>query len=543
MNLISKFSYVIKGHGGGLLALLVLSAGISFTITFVDPIAMKLLIDRGLGERDLTLFCVVIGVVVLLTVAAASLKLVEALWTQRLKNRISAEINERMFESFHGLPYQNVLAEGDGYFVSRIYDEPKKTAEVVVTAIQLTVTHVVALVTALSISIYLSWRVTLVLALVVPVLYMLSRRFGRKIVRESKLENESEADFRRDLSRSLHAFTTTTLFDQRMRVADSILASLQRSFAALYLRVKSAAMYRTASGLSMAMAESAVLAVAAMDVFMGNLTIGGMLAYMAGFWKIMNGASGLIALFPEYARASGYIERLQEFEQWRQRSTDDPEPTASLPIHIEQLNFRYGEQPVLQSFDLKVSLGEKVLIIGRNGTGKTTLALILSGFFQAQAQRLEAPSMHRVSAMMPPLKFYFPSLREHLDLERLDEQKRGLALAMLGDLNLHAKLDQDPESFSEGERRKAYLVTCLLKDADLYILDEPLAAVDEQSKDMIMDWIIRRTQGRMLVVIMHGDERFHPRFDQLLHLLSDLDLPGGLMSQSGSSSPAVTAEA
>ena len=506
------------------MALLALSASISFVITFVDPIAMKLLIDHGLGERNLQLFIVVISAVVVLAVVAASLKLLEALWTQRLKNRISRQLNERMLESFHRLPYRQVLTEGDGYFIGRVYDEPKKASEVVVAVIQASLTHVVALATALSISLYLSWRVTLILALIVPVLYILSRRFGRKIVRESKLENESEADFRRNLNRGLHAYVTTAVFDQSTRVAGSILASLERSFAALYLRVKSAAIYRTASGLSMGMAESAVLAVAAIDVFMGNMTIGGMFAYMAGFWKIMNAATGLISLLPEYSRAVGYIERLKEFEM----SSPTPDIGKRLQdsdfVCVRGLDFHYGERAVLKAFDLKVERGEKLVVVGRNGAGKTTLALILCGMFEAQAEHMQAPGIRRTSVMLPPLKFYFPTLREHLNLDELDAHKRANALAMLKDFDLEAKLDRDPESFSEGERRKAYLITSLLKDADLYILDEPLAAVDEHSKDILMDWIFLATQGRMLMLIMHGDERYHPRFDRVLHLSVNVDM-------------------
>lgn len=515
--MISKLSYVMRGHGGSLLALLALSAVISFLITFVDPIAMKLLIDRGLGDRDLTLFCIVIGTVVLLALIASGLKLTEALWTQRLKNRVSRDLNQRMLDAFYTMPYAQVAAEGDGYFISRVFDEPRKTTEVVVASIQSAVTNVIALLTAISISLYLSWRVTLVLVFIVPFLYWLSRRFGKKIARESKLENETEAEFRRNLGRGLHSYITTTMFDQRSRVSFSILGSLEHAFAALYQRVRSAAVYRTASGVSMALAESAVLAAAAADVFLGHLTVGGMLAYMAGFWKMMNSATGLIALIPEYSRAYGYIERLQEFESHSANTVED-EGSPAPDLDIEQLGYSYGERAVLDAFDLRLVHGDRVLVIGRNGAGKTTLALIMAGYLRADRGRVQAPGRARTSVMVPPLKFYFATLREHLHLSALDPDKHALAMTMLRELNLETKLDQDPESFSEGERRKAYLVTSLLKDADLYILDEPLAGVDEQSKDVVMNWIARMTREKMLVVIMHGDDRFHVSFQRTLHL-------------------------
>ena len=58
----------------------------------------------------------------------------------------------------------------------------------------------------------------------------------------------------------------------------------------------------------------------------------------------------------------------------------------------------------------------------------------------------------------------------------------------------------------------------LTKDADYYVLDEPLANVDPASKDLVMDRILERTDGKGLIVVMHGDERYHRRFDRCVDL-------------------------
>ena len=137
---------------------------------------------------------------------------------------------------------------------------------------------------------------------------------------------------------------------------------------------------------------------------------------------------------------------------------------------------------------------------------------------RSRHEEISLPIPKRVSAMLSPLTFFLGTLRQHLQWDLLSTERRGLAERMLADFHLVDKLDSDPQSFSEGEKRKAYLIMCLLKDADLYVLDEPLMAVDENSKNLVMQWVFRCSEGRMLLVIMHGDLQFHGRFQRIIEL-------------------------
>ena len=58
----------------------------------------------------------------------------------------------------------------------------------------------------------------------------------------------------------------------------------------------------------------------------------------------------------------------------------------------------------------------------------------------------------------------------------------------------------------------------LVKDADVYVIDEPLAGVDIGSKDKVIGEIFRHTEGKTVVVIMHGDGQFHQMFDRVVDL-------------------------
>ncbi len=331
-----------------------------------------------------------------------------------------------------------------------------------------------------------------------------------------KIRCEIRIDLKK-LSRGLSAYITTSTFNFSPRVLSFIMTGLSYFFEALLTRVKSSLIYRTVSGLLMAMAESTVLIVVAVDVFLGNMTLGDMIAYMAGFWKLMGGVNGLISLLPNYSRSYAYVQRLRDFES--SGAADKCLPSQDVGVELCSISFDRDGQQVLSDLTLTVNSAERVLIVGNNGAGKTTLALILCNYLHASSgQVFKLPNLERVAAMIHPLNFVFETLRDHLREYLADPVSKIKTEEMLRDFGLLGKLDQDPQTFSEGERRKAYVVMTLSKDADLYIFDEPLSAIDEVSKPKVMEWVMNIPTDSMLIVIMHGDERFHSLFTRKLLL-------------------------
>jgi ATP-binding cassette subfamily B protein len=79
-------------------------------------------------------------------------------------------------------------------------------------------------------------------------------------------------------------------------------------------------------------------------------------------------------------------------------------------------------------------------------------------------------------------------------------------------------LDAEPDQLSVGQQQKIALALALSVNADLYVLDEPLANLDGASREKAMREIQKRTTGRMLVMIMHNAEEYIQSFDSVCHL-------------------------
>jgi ATP-binding cassette subfamily B protein len=74
------------------------------------------------------------------------------------------------------------------------------------------------------------------------------------------------------------------------------------------------------------------------------------------------------------------------------------------------------------------------------------------------------------------------------------------------------------DQLSSGQKQKVALGVLLSQEADLYLLDEPLANLDRKSKERAIECIFARTQGKILVVVLHGEEDLSQRFSRVIQL-------------------------
>ena len=88
--------------------------------------------------------------------------------------------------------------------------------------------------------------------------------------------------------------------------------------------------------------------------------------------------------------------------------------------------------------------------------------------------------------------------------------------AVVDSLGIEPLLTVDPGELSRGQMARVQVALALGKDADMYVLDEPLANIDLESRKLIADSIRHFTKGKALVVITHGDEDLFGRFDRTL---------------------------
>lgn len=187
-------------------------------------------------------------------------------------------------------------------------------------------------------------------------------------------------------------------------------------------------------------------------------------------------------------------------------------------LEIKHLYKSYDKKEVLKDINLKISSGKVIGLLGKNGTGKTTLIKLINdlltidkGEILVKGKQIGIDSKLSISYLPERTYFnkqmsvletlnYFNDFYDNFDIKK--------AKKLLKDLKLD--INQKLIKMSKGMQEKVQLVLVMSRCADLYILDEPLGGVDPATRDYILDTIINNFSENSSVIIS-------------THLISDIE--------------------
>jgi len=467
----------------------------------VHPLLVKSIFDQAVVHGNFGKFVMFALAYLVFGLAINALGTVASLWNAALENRIARAVGQRLLAAFYEKPYAAVLRHGPGYFVSRIHGDVQEGLIPYLQAIQEMVCQVVLFGAMTIVLFYLSWQATAILAALVPIAAVASVILGKKIQALTTQEREQEG--------AVISFLTKALSASRIVVGFGLSSATARLFVRCYEELLSTGFrsYRVArtfqalNSATMNVSDFLSMFVGASLVIKGTITFGTYLAFVNTFWRTVTTLMQLMGSTTTLSRLGTMARRVAAF------AASSPMPARAIgsTTTAAGVAFSYGGEPVLDDLSLHVANGEKVLIVGPNGSGKTTFANVLSGHLRPTNGTVLLPE--RISAITLPLCFPPLFVRDFVD----DAE-------MLAAFDLLREADTYADELSSGQQQKLALALALSREADLYLIDEPLANLDPGTRAIAMKLLIEKTKGKSLVVIMHGFEEYHALFDRVLDI-------------------------
>jgi ATP-binding cassette subfamily C protein CydC len=191
---------------------------------------------------------------------------------------------------------------------------------------------------------------------------------------------------------------------------------------------------------------------------------------------------------------------------------------------FEQVTFHYpcASTPVLEQFSLRVAAGEKILLLGHTGSGKSTLVSLLARFYDPQQGQVvlggqsvtrygESTLRAQMSVLSQPVQLFAGSVADNLALAKGDAAENEMAAVLaavgldreLGDRPLAYAVGESGSRLSGGQRKRLALARALLRDAPLLLLDEPTEGLDATTEARVVEQMLRLCAERTLVMISH----------------------------------------
>jgi manganese/zinc/iron transport system ATP- binding protein len=189
----------------------------------------------------------------------------------------------------------------------------------------------------------------------------------------------------------------------------------------------------------------------------------------------------------------------------------------ALPLSIRDLTVAWHRKPVIWDVGFDVSPGELVGIVGPNGAGKSTVLKAVMDLVPKASGRIESVDWDfPISALDVVTMGLYGRIGWCLPVRR---KHRDLALQALERVGIGELAGRQISQLSGGQQQRTFLARALVQDADLYLMDEPFAAVDASTEKAIVE-ILRdmRSAGKTAIVIHHDLHTVPEYFDSVVLL-------------------------
>jgi NHLM bacteriocin system ABC transporter peptidase/ATP-binding protein len=274
-----------------------------------------------------------------------------------------------------------------------------------------------------------------------------------------------------------------------------------------------------------------VLAVGALHIMDGALTIGGLVAFQTLAASFLGPFQALLNVFVTLQEAEGDVSRLEDVMLSQRDPQVDLQVTAedaplrlSGTLSMRDVSFGYSplEPPLIQGFSLELSPGKRVALVGGSGSGKSTLAKLISGLYEPWEgeilfdglRRMEIPRhlfVNSVAVVDQDIFLFEGTVRENLTLWD-DAVPSHAVVAAATDAAVHedivsrpggydALVEEGGRNFSGGQRQRMEIARALVVSPTLLLLDEATSALDPTTEKIVDDNLRRR--GVACVIVAH----------------------------------------
>lgn len=511
-----------------LLAMVMLTL-VSAGVGLLPPYLGKLVIDRGVttGKPHLIIYygALTLAAYSLLAALRAASQATFAVASKRFSISLKTVILKRLLR----LPMEFFDRQPSGYLVTRLNEMNSVTILFSPSVFQ-SIASIVEAAGALMIMITIGGTAVFLLAPFLVAIFLFARMMGSKLRRSSNELMDSSATTASGIQEVVFGISEVKNFDSESRKLNETLG-LYREAADIRMRQSILmAIGTSASGFFGSAFSVAVMMMVGIYIADGRMTIGDYVALTGYAAKLLAPAQTLTNISLTFQPAIVALKRLgmifeskSEDELWGK--TRAIRLRGSLTF--TKVSFRYGEgdKLVLDSCSFSVYPGESVAIVGRNGSGKTTiLKLILGGYHNYVGSIvLDDTELHaydlkslrsRIGVVSQNVHLFAGTLRDNIILgapdasqEEVDRVARLSGCFDLFEGSLDGvRVDEHGKNLSGGQRQATAIARCLLKNPDVLLFDEATTYLDNNTRRVVVHAMRDVFRHRTRVLVTHDRE-------------------------------------
>jgi len=539
-DLLARVGELFRPHRSGLavvIGLVLVSAGISV----LPPLLTQQAFDRGLfppaGPPDIPVLARLVAIMVALWVGSALLGIWQTYLTARIGNSVMGALRVKLFAHLQEMELSFFTRTKTGVIQSRIQNDVGGVAGVLSTTVQSVIGNTVTVIAALIAMILLSWQMTIVAVVLLPLLIVVQRRVGRVRARIASQTQESLSDMTAITQETLSVsgILLTKAFSQQdweiRRYADENSNQIR-------LQVRQAMSGQTFFAVVNVFLSAipAVIYLVAAWLITQNVavTAGTVVAFTTLQSRLTYPMMGLLRVALDLQTSQALFARIFEYLDLAPRIVDeadahDVDPQRLGEVAFRDVTFRYPDAgsstpPTLDRVSFRIEPGQYVAFVGPSGAGKTTISYLVPRLHDAtdgavlfageDVRRLRRESlMESIGIVSQETYLFHASIAENLRYAKPDASNEELQAAARA-ANIHDTIESFPEGYdtivgergyrlSGGEKQRVAIARVLLKDPAVLILDEATSSLDTVSERIVQAALDDAAKGRTTLAVAH----------------------------------------
>jgi ATP-binding cassette, subfamily B, bacterial len=499
-----------------------------------SPFMLRTLLDNALPHRNVTFLLELVGGMILASLASGGLGVI----TQQLSNIIGQAIMHDLrlavYTRLQSMSLAFFTQMRSGELLSRVINDVGGVDTVLTSTASSAVQNGTAVVAVISAMMILDWQLAALALLVVPVFLLITIGLGRQrrnLVRgRQRLMAQLTVHVEESLSLPGVLLSKTMGLQKIMRDRFS---AQSRAISQLELRASMVGRWRTASRrMSLTIIPAILYGLAGLEFAHGAkaATVGTVVAFTSMVNRLVAPASSIQGITQNLTSSLAVFARI--FDVLDLPIDIDEKPGAAElavtggEVRYTDVCFRYADSPewTLQDITLTMAPGTVTAIVGETGSGKTTMAYLVTRLYEQQQgvvsidgadiRDVTLNSLCRAVGLVSQETYLMhTTIRENLLLARPDATQDEIEHAATG-ARIHHLIASLPDGydtivgargyrFSGGERQRLAIARMILRNPPILVLDEATSALDTRTERAVQEALDNLAEGRTTIVIAH----------------------------------------
>ena len=481
------------------------------------------------GENTIWALAIVIALVLSLFLLKNLFSYLASFFITYLRNGVLKDLRNNLYKKIVNQPIAFFSDQRKGDIMSRMIGDVNEVQNSMLSALESFIREPLTIIFSILVMLGISVKLTLFTFIFIPIAAAVISKIGKSLKKNSIAVQQEQGRFLSLIEETIGGLRVIKAFN-----AESIFSKRFADSSQTFNRLSNKVMNR--QNLGSPMSEFlGILMIAVLLWFGGSLvlvdkTLEGtqFIAFMGLAYNILTPAKAISRASYDMRRGNAAAERILEILDYDNPIKERENPVVikdfTTAITLNNVTFAYAEQPVLTNFSLEVPKGKTVALVGQSGSGKSTIANLITRFYDVNqgailidgvdVKDMQTASLRKLIGVVSQDSILFnDTIKNNLligkpdatDEELITAAKIANAYEFIKDLpeGFDTNIGDAGSKLSGGQKQRLSIARAVLKNPPIMVLDEATSALDTESERLVQNALENMMKHRTSIVIAH----------------------------------------